>query len=76
MQPEEVASHPEVFAAVAAAVERVNSQYSRAEGIKRWRILPREFTIEDGELTPTLKIRRGAVLEHNAAIVDELYAEE
>jgi long-chain acyl-CoA synthetase len=66
----------DVADAVGRAVENVNDGRSRYEQIKRYRILPRDFTIEDGELTPTLKLRRKIALEHFAEDVEALYAEE
>jgi long-chain acyl-CoA synthetase len=65
---------PLVESAVAAAVDAVNAQFSRAEGIKRWRILPRDFLMEAEEITPTLKVRRRAIVEAFAADIDDLYA--
>ena len=41
--------------------------------MKRFAILPRDFTLEAGELTPTLKLRRRACIEHFRAELDELY---
>jgi long-chain acyl-CoA synthetase len=60
--------------AVQRAVDAVNDGRSRYEQIKRFRILPREFTIEHDEITPTLKLRRKIVLEHFADDLDALYA--
>ena len=65
---------PDVQAEVAASVARVNDERSRIEGIKRWRILPRDFTVDAGELTPTLKVKRNVVAAHYADEVRELYA--
>jgi long-chain acyl-CoA synthetase len=61
--------------AVRRAVDAVNDGRSRFEQIKRFRVLPRDFTIEDGELTPTLKLRRKIALEHFADELEELYAD-
>jgi long-chain acyl-CoA synthetase len=61
--------------AVKRAVETVNDGRSRFEQIKRFRVLPRDFTIEDGELTPTLKLRRKVALENFKEDLDELYAD-
>jgi long-chain acyl-CoA synthetase len=72
--PAALADHPEVLQAVEAAVESVNSQFSRAEGIKRWKVLPRDFQMEAEEITPTLKVRRRAIVEKFAGEIDELYA--
>ncbi len=52
---------------------RVNRHLADFERIRRFRILERDFSIERGELTPTMKIRRGRVLENCSALVSELY---
>jgi long-chain acyl-CoA synthetase len=65
----------DVAAKVQQAVDAVNDGRSRYEQIKRFRVLPREFSIEDDEVTPTLKLRRNVILEHFAADVDALYAD-
>ncbi len=56
-------------------VDEANRERSRFEQVKRFAILPRDFTMEAGEITPTLKVRRRAVQEHFAAEIDALYAE-
>jgi long-chain acyl-CoA synthetase len=56
-------------------VEDVNRDRVRVEQIKRFVILPRDFTQEDGEVTPTLKLRRKVIHEHFSDAIDELYAE-
>jgi long-chain acyl-CoA synthetase len=55
-------------------VDTVNDDHARVEQIKRFAILPRDFTIEDGELTPTLKLRRRVVHEHFAHEIESLYS--
>jgi long-chain acyl-CoA synthetase len=65
---------PELCAAVQRSVDRVNEEHSRIEGIKRWALLPHELTIDRGELTPTLKVRRQVVAERYADLVEQLYA--
>jgi long-chain acyl-CoA synthetase len=55
------------------AVDDANRAVSRAEGIKRFRLLPIDFTEENGYLTPSLKVRRAAVLEDFADEVEALY---
>ena len=64
----------DVAADVQRAVDAVNDGRSRFEQIKRFRVLPREFTLEHDEVTPTLKLRRKVILDHFADDVDELYA--
>jgi long-chain acyl-CoA synthetase len=54
-------------------VDEVNRDRVRVEQIKRFTILPRDFTQEDGELTPTLKLRRRVVHEHFADEIEKLY---
>jgi long-chain acyl-CoA synthetase len=64
----------EVRAAVQLAVDAVNDGRSRYEQIKRVAVLPREFSAEEDEVTPTLKLRRKVILDHFAAEVEQLYA--
>lgn len=60
--------------AVAAGVERVNERHSHAEAIRRWRLLPDEFSVADEELTPTMKVRRERVIAEHAELIEEMYA--
>jgi long-chain acyl-CoA synthetase len=64
---------PSVLAEVQQAVARVNRQLAPFEQIRQFRVLERDFSIEAGELTPTLKVRRNRVLEIHRALVSELY---
>jgi long-chain acyl-CoA synthetase len=59
---------------VQAIVDGVNSELSRFEQIKRFRVLPRDFTAEEDEVTPTLKLKRRVVEQHFAAEIEELYS--
>jgi long-chain acyl-CoA synthetase len=56
-------------------VDDVNRDRMRVEQIKRFVILPRDFSQENGEVTPTLKLRRRVIHEHFADEIDQLYAE-
>ena len=69
-----LARHERVHALLQGVVDDVNRERSRFEQVKRFAILPRDFTLEHGEITPTLKVRRRAVQEHFAAEIDALYA--
>jgi long-chain acyl-CoA synthetase len=75
VDPEQTAglANGEVESAVQAAVDAVNAERSRFEQIKRFTVLPREFTLEQDEITPTLKLRRKVVLEHFADEAAALY---
>ncbi|MET8829310.1 AMP-dependent synthetase/ligase [Streptomyces sp. NPDC004610] len=66
---EENALREEVGRAVAAA----NSAVSRAESIRVFRVLPRPFAVEDGLLTPSMKLRRDAIVRHYAAEIEAMY---
>jgi long-chain acyl-CoA synthetase len=68
-----MAHDPRVREAVSADIEAVNSQFARIEQIKRFAILERDFTQDAGELTPTLKVKRSAVLEHFGDRIEALY---
>jgi len=59
---------------VATTVKNVNRQLPSFEQIRKFKILDRDFTIEHGELTPTMKLRRSRALENHRALVTELYA--
>ena len=64
---------PPVIAEVQSIVNRINKQLAPFEQIKRFRILPREFSIEHGEVTATMKVRRKQVMENFKAELDDLY---
>src|SRR5438477_1776469 len=72
-QPSEVAICPPVVAEVEKAVSRANKQLAPFEQIRKFRVLERDFSIETGELTPTMKVRRGCVLELHRSLISELY---
>ena len=66
--------HPDVRAEVASAIDLVNTKVNRWETIKDFRILDHDLTIESGELTPSLKVKRRVVEDKNRALLDEMYA--
>jgi long-chain acyl-CoA synthetase len=55
-------------------VQEVNSERSRFEQIKRFVILSRDFSMDEGEVTPTLKLKRRVVLDHFAPEIDSIYS--
>jgi len=61
---------------VQEVVDEVNRDRARVEQIKRFAILPREFSQEAGEVTPTLKLRRAVICERFADEIERLYADE
>jgi long-chain acyl-CoA synthetase len=66
-------SPEEVQATVEKAVKAVNKQLASFEQVRKFKILERDFSIEQGELTPTMKVRRNRVLENHRNLVSEMY---
>jgi long-chain acyl-CoA synthetase len=64
----------ELIAEIQGAVDEANKAVSRAESIRRFRILPVDFTEQNGHLTPSLKVRRGVVLKDLASDIEALYS--
>jgi long-chain acyl-CoA synthetase len=64
----------EVRALVQQELDRANAHYAQVEQIKKFAILDRDLTVEDGELTPTLKVKRSVVNERFADLFDAMYA--
>jgi long-chain acyl-CoA synthetase len=71
---EEAAADPDVLASIDKAVERANKAVSRAESIRKYRILDTDLTIANGYLTPKLSVKRSLVLKDFSAEVDALYS--
>ncbi|HEX2786241.1 MAG TPA: hypothetical protein VHN36_21885, partial [Ilumatobacteraceae bacterium] len=70
----DVLDSAELKAAIQQAVDQANESVSRAESIRTFAILPRDLTIESGELTATLKVRRAVVEKVYADEIDRIYA--
>lgn len=72
---EEFTNSDEVRAEIQADVDKLNGQFSNPEQLKKFAILPRDLSVDHGELTPTLKIRRKQIRENWAHIIEEMYAD-
>ena len=70
----ELAEEAKAREAVQGIVDRVNEGLSRAEQIKKWAILSKQFTQEEEEVTPTMKVRRGTIEKKYADEIEKLYA--
>jgi len=70
----ELARRDEIRAAVEAGVKALNQRLNRWETIKDFRVLDHDLTVEAGELTPSMKVKRRVVESHYAALLDEMYA--
>jgi len=71
--PESMATDEKVRDAVWKDIDAVNQRFARIEQIKRFALLPRDLSQEEGELTPTLKVKRAVVYKKYAPHVDSLY---
>ena len=72
-EPEELVGDRELHSLVEEAVARVNRGLADHERIRNWRLLSRELTLEEGEITPTLKVRRRIVLERYDEVIASMY---
>jgi long-chain acyl-CoA synthetase len=63
----------EVRAEIQRAVDEANSHFARVETVKKFHILPRPFSVDTGELTPTLKVKRRVVYERYAREIEAMY---
>ena len=68
-----LAENPELIAEVDAAVAAANARLARVQQIKRWRLLPAEWTPESGEITPTMKLKRRVIYTRYAEDIKSLY---
>jgi long-chain acyl-CoA synthetase len=71
---EALSTDPDVLAEVSREVDEVNETLSPPERVRKWRVLSRDLTVDDGEITPTLKVVRKVVMEHFADDMEALYA--
>ena len=63
------------FKEVEQEVNKLNNRFSNPEQLKKFSILPRDFTIDDGELTPTLKIRRKQINQNWSSVIESMYVD-
>lgn len=72
---EQAATNPAVLAEIQRAIDAANTRVSRAESIRKFVVLPTEFTEASGHLTPKLSIKRHVILKDFASEIDKLYAD-
>jgi long-chain acyl-CoA synthetase len=72
--PAELATNPKVLAEIELIVNRVNEDLSQVERVKKWTVLPNDFTQEADEITPSLKVRRKIINEKYSGAIEEMYA--
>ncbi len=71
---EEMATHPAVRELIEGEVAQVNRELASFESVKYFRILPRDLSVETGELTPSLKVKRKVMAERYRREIEEMYA--
>ena len=71
---EDAINHPKVLALYTELIERFNTTFNHVEQVKRFELLPNEWTIDSGELTPTLKLKRKIIMEKYAAVIGRIYS--
>ena len=72
---EELLKHPKILALFQARIDTLQQQFAHYEQVKHFVLLPRPFSMEQGELTNTLKLRRAVVAEHFKDVIDKIYEE-
>jgi long-chain acyl-CoA synthetase len=72
---EELCEDPQVSKIVQREISELTAERADYERIKKVALLPREFSIDKGEMTPTLKIKRGVIDENYRQLLDQLYGD-
>ncbi|MFT4188095.1 MAG: long-chain fatty acid--CoA ligase [Aeromicrobium sp.] len=70
----EIVTSPEMQKVVAEYVDQLNAKLNRWETIKKWAVLPDDLTVEAGDLTPSLKVKRKVVEDKHADLLDSFYS--
>lgn len=73
---EEIIKNPEIKARITEEVEKTNKELAQYETIKRPELLPREWSIEKGEMTPKLSLKRKVIMATNKDLLDKIYGGE
>jgi long-chain acyl-CoA synthetase len=73
---EELVNHPKVKALIQDEIDRFNKNLDRQEKIRRFALIPRDFTIDEDEITPSLKVKRKVIDKKYKHLIDQMYADE
>ncbi|HQJ07650.1 MAG TPA: long-chain fatty acid--CoA ligase, partial [Deltaproteobacteria bacterium] len=73
---EDLIKKPEIVTFYRGRIDALMKEYARVEQIRKFTLLPREFSIESGELTPTLKMKRKVINEKYSAEIEMMYGQE
>jgi len=74
--PSELAADPRLRALIQAEVQRINRDLASFENVRKFEVLPRDFSIEAGELTPTLKVKRKEVRQKYRDHIERIYGND
>lgn len=73
----ELHTHPKVIAAIQAEIDEVvNPQFARVEQVRKFTLLSRPFSVEGGEMTPTLKLKRKVIYDMHLDAIEDMYTDE
>ena len=70
----QLAEHEKVKEIIQAELDRANSNYAKVEQVKKFAILDHDLSIESGELTPTLKVKRNVIYDRYEDLFDSIYS--
>ncbi|MEO7767504.1 MAG: long-chain fatty acid--CoA ligase, partial [Ferruginibacter sp.] len=70
---EDAIHHPKVLELYRELMDSFNKFFNQVEQVKRFELLPNEWTIDSGELTPTLKLKRKVIMEKYKAVINRIY---
>jgi long-chain acyl-CoA synthetase len=70
---EEAIKNPEVINIIKEGIDKVNKTLAQYESLKKFELLPREWTVDKGEMTPKLSLKRKVILEANKNLVEKIY---
>ena len=70
----ELIKNPEIQNLIRGSIDELNSQLAKYETIKKYHVLPREFTVEEGDLTPSMKVKRKQVCKKYHDLLEGLYS--
>jgi len=77
LEGESLHTHPKVIEAIQAEIdETVNTQFARVEQVRKFTLLPKPFSVEGGEMTPTLKLKRKVICDLHLDEIEAMYAGE
>ncbi|WP_017258483.1 AMP-dependent synthetase/ligase [Pedobacter arcticus] len=74
-KPAELIKNEKVLDKIWLEIEKLNANFGNWEKIKKFAVLPNEFTIDGGEMTPKLSLKRKVILSKNADLIEKIYAE-